>query len=99
MREALTLIARLEPKPGRRFVDVGAQLVVPDVLVIRSGSGAQTRFRVQLNPDVMPRLRVHDIYANALKGHKDGGASVQLRRAAAAPAGGALVHQEHPAAL
>jgi RNA polymerase sigma-54 factor len=28
---------------------------------------------VQLNPDVMPRLRVHDIYANALKGHKSQG--------------------------
>ena len=72
-REALALIARLEPKPGRRFVDVERNVVVPDVLVSRSGSGAQTRFRVQLNPDVMPRLRVHDIYANALKGHRAGG--------------------------
>ena len=71
-REALALIARLEPKPGRRFVDVERNVVVPDVLVSKSGSGAQTRFRVQLNPDVMPRLRVHDIYANALKGHKAG---------------------------
>ncbi|MFN7444860.1 MAG: RNA polymerase factor sigma-54, partial [Curvibacter sp.] len=69
-REALALIARLEPKPGRRFVDVERHIIAPDVLVLRTGSGAQTRFRVQLNPDVMPRLRVHDIYANALKGHK-----------------------------
>ena len=72
-REALALIARLEPKPGRRYVNVERNLVVPDVLVVRSGSGAATRFRVQLNPDVMPRLRVHDIYANALKGHRAGG--------------------------
>jgi RNA polymerase sigma-54 factor len=72
-REALALIARLEPKPGRRFVDVERNVIVPDVIVTRSGSGAQTRFRVQLNPDVMPRLRVHDIYANALKGHRQGG--------------------------
>jgi len=69
-REALALIARLEPKPGRRFVNVERNIIVPDVLVVKSGSGANTRFRVQLNPDVMPRLRVHDIYANALKGHK-----------------------------
>ena len=27
---------------------------------------------VQLNPDVMPKLRVHDIYANALRGGKGG---------------------------
>ena len=69
-REALALIARLEPKPGRRFVNVERNVIVPDVLVTQVGNGAQTRFRVQLNPDVMPRLRVHDIYANALKGHK-----------------------------
>jgi len=74
-REALGLVARLEPKPGRRFVNVERNVIVPDVLVVRSGSGAQTRFRVQLNPDIMPRLRVHDIYANALKGHKAGGRS------------------------
>lgn len=72
-REALALVARLEPKPGRRFVNVERNVIVPDVLVLRSGNGAATRFRVQLNPDVMPRLRVHDIYANALKGHKAGG--------------------------
>ncbi len=79
-REALALVARLEPKPGRRFVDVERNVVIPDVLVLRSGNGAGTRFRVQLNPDVMPRLRVHDIYANALKGHKsEGHAALQQR--------------------
>ncbi|HBH38443.1 MAG TPA: RNA polymerase factor sigma-54, partial [Curvibacter sp.] len=71
---------RLEPKPGRRFVDVERNVIIPDVLVLRSGNGAGTRFRVQLNPDVMPRLRVHDIYANALKGHKsEGHAALQQR--------------------
>jgi RNA polymerase sigma-54 factor len=73
VREALALVARLEPKPGRRFVNVERNIIVPDVIVSKSGSGAQTRFRVQLNPDVMPRLRVHDIYASALRGHRGGG--------------------------
>jgi RNA polymerase sigma-54 factor len=73
IREALALIARLEPRPGRRFAEVERNIVVPDVLVVRTGSGAKARFTVRLNPDVMPRLRVHDIYANALKGHKGGG--------------------------
>ena len=70
VRLAIALIARLEPKPGRRFVDVERQLVVPDVIVNRQGSDRQGQpvFRVQLNSDVMPRLRVHDIYAGALKG-------------------------------
>ena len=70
VREAIALIARLEPRPGRRFVDVQRNLVIPDVLVVRQGAGSHVNFKVRLNPDVMPRLRVHDIYANALKGHK-----------------------------
>ncbi len=63
-KAALALIARLEPKPGRRFADVERQVVVPDVIVTPQGRG----FKVQLNPDVMPRLRVQDIYANAVRG-------------------------------
>ncbi len=73
VREAIALIGQLEPKPGRRFVDVERNIVVPDVLVVKIGNGQRTRFRVRLNPDVMPRLRVHDIYANALRQHKGGG--------------------------
>ncbi len=73
VRAAIGLITRLEPKPGRRFVDVERNVVIPDVLVTRAGGGQQARFRVRLNPDVMPRLRVHDIYAGALKSHKGEG--------------------------
>ncbi len=73
IRDAIALIGRLEPKPGRRFVDVERNVVVPDVLVVKVGHGAGSKFKVQLNQDVMPRLRVHDIYANALKGHRSGG--------------------------
>jgi len=74
-REAIVVIARLEPKPGRRFVDVERNIVVPDVLVtpiVKPGSTALPQFRVQLNPDVMPKLRVHDIYANVLRNHRGG---------------------------
>ncbi|MCM2295535.1 RNA polymerase factor sigma-54 [Rhodoferax sp.] len=70
VRAAIALIGRLEPNPGRRFVDVERNIVVPDVLVTAVGQGPMVKFQVRLNPEVMPRLRVHDIYANALKGHK-----------------------------
>jgi RNA polymerase sigma-54 factor len=84
IRAAMALIARLEPRPGRRFADVERNLIVPDVLVrkmARSAGDGQPQFSVQLNPDVMPRLRVHDIYANALRGHKgsEGHAGLQQR--------------------
>ena len=81
VRVALALIARLEPKPGRRFVDVERNVVVPDVIVARAGRG----FKVSLNAEVMPRLRVHDVYANALRGRgressgEAGHASMQQR--------------------
>ncbi|MDP2033716.1 MAG: RNA polymerase factor sigma-54 [Polaromonas sp.] len=76
IKGAIALIGRLDPKPGRRFVNVERNLVVPDVLVVKSGRG----FKVSLNSDVMPRLRVHDIYANALKQNKgQGGAALQQR--------------------
>jgi RNA polymerase sigma-54 factor len=68
VRAAMALIARLEPKPGRQFVDLERNLVVPDVIVSRAGRG----FKVILNPEVMPRLRVHDVYANAMRQNRGG---------------------------
>lgn len=76
VREAIAFIARLEPKPGRRFVDVERHIVVPDVLVQtlpKTRLGAAPQFRITLNPDVLPRLRVHDIYANVLRNHRSTG--------------------------
>ena len=70
IKSAIGVIGRLDPKPGRRFVNVERNLIVPDVIVVKSGRG----FKVTLNGDVMPRLRVHDIYANALKQHHGRGA-------------------------
>jgi RNA polymerase sigma-54 factor len=73
VKSAIALITRLEPKPGRRFIDVERNVVVPDVIVTQSGSGTRAQFRVQINPDVLPRLRVHDVYAGALKAHRGEG--------------------------
>ena len=73
---AIGVIGRLDPKPGRRFVNVERNVVVPDVLVVKAGRG----FKITLNSEVMPRLRVHDIYANALRQHKgQAGPALQQR--------------------
>jgi RNA polymerase sigma-54 factor len=83
VKKAIALIARLEPKPGRRFVDVERQVVIPDVLVTKAGVDRDglPKYRVQLNTEVMPRLRVHDIYAGALKtsGKGEGHLGLQQR--------------------
>ena len=76
IKGAIAVIGRLDPKPGRRFVNVERNLIVPDIIVTKSGRG----FKVALNRDVMPRLRVHDIYANALKQNKgQAGPALQQR--------------------
>lgn len=70
IKSAIALIARLEPKPARPFANAEQHVIIPDVLVTNTRPNGEPRFKVQLNPDVMPRLRVHDIYANALRGGK-----------------------------
>jgi RNA polymerase sigma-54 factor len=71
VRAAFGLIARLEPKPGRRFAVLEPHQLRPDVIVTAQGRG----FKVALNPEVLPRLRLHDTYALALRQGRGGGQS------------------------
>ena len=66
VREAQALIVQCEPKPGRPFEQTETYAVVPDVVVRRTGRG----LKVALNPDVMPKLRINDLYAQALRGSR-----------------------------
>jgi len=68
VREAQALILRCEPKPGRAFAPVESQIVVPDVIVMRSGRG----WKCVLNPEALPRLRINDHYAHAIRGQRNG---------------------------
>ncbi len=76
LKAAQALIVACEPKPGRPFTNAEAHIVVPDVIVQKSGRG----WKVVLNPDVMPRLRINDLYAQAIKGQRNGaGAPMSAR--------------------
>lgn len=77
VRAGLALLTRLEPKPGRRFGQVEQQIVVPDVLVTVRG----VQIDVQLNPAVLPRLRVSDVYAQALRGQRSADLQQRLQEA------------------
>ena len=68
LREAQSLIAGLEPKPGRRYARSENRPVVPDVIVQKAGRN----FRVMINPDVLPKLRINDLYAQALRATRGG---------------------------
>jgi RNA polymerase sigma-54 factor len=69
VRQAQMLIKTCEPKPGRPFAAAEANIVVPDVIVRKVGRGLV----VTLNPDVMPKLRINDLYAQAVRGNRGGG--------------------------
>ncbi len=58
VEEALELIRRLNPKPGLSFSTTANPAVVPDVLVIRDGDD----YRVVVNDDGMPKLRISNRY-------------------------------------
>ncbi len=66
LREAHALIRRLNPRPGVGFAASGPDYVVPDIYVRRISN----RWVAQLNPDVMPRLRVNQSYAAIVKREK-----------------------------
>jgi RNA polymerase sigma-54 factor len=63
LRQAQALIVALEPKPARQFTRAEANIIIPDVIVSKVGRG----WKVTLNPDVMPKLRINDLYANAIR--------------------------------
>jgi len=69
LKEAQTLITSLEPKPARPFARAEANIIVPDVVVQKSGRN----WKVVLNPDVMPKLRINDLYAQAIRQSRGSG--------------------------
>lgn len=62
--EAVEEIQALEPKPGRKFTASESRYIVPDVFIHKIGDG----YRVVLNDDGIPRLRVNAAYRRLLRG-------------------------------
>jgi RNA polymerase sigma-54 factor len=79
VKAAQALIVACEPKPGRPFAQAESLVVVPDVIVLKA---AGRNWKAVLNPDVMPKLRVSDLYAQAIKGQRgSGNLSARLQEA------------------
>jgi RNA polymerase sigma-54 factor len=74
LKAAQGLIVNCEPKPGRPFARAESHIVVPDVIVQKSGRN----WKVVLNPDVMPKLRINDLYAQAIRGARGAGGASNL---------------------
>lgn len=59
LRGAIDLIQSLDPRPGSAIAASTPDYVIPDVLVSRDHNG----WRVDINPDAVPRLRVNEMYS------------------------------------
>ncbi|RZL92679.1 MAG: RNA polymerase sigma-54 factor [Variovorax sp.] len=69
LHRAVDCILKLDARPGARFGEGGARVVVPDVIV-RKVQGA---WRTALNGPALPRVRVHQSYASLFETHRQEG--------------------------
>ncbi|MDI9334668.1 MAG: RNA polymerase factor sigma-54 [Cytophagales bacterium] len=69
IQQGLQLISTFEPLPSRRFIPLVDSVVVPDVYVypIKRKNADRLKFEVELNTDVMPKLKVDEVTAQLLK--------------------------------
>ncbi len=63
LHEVITLIQSLNPKPGSSIESETSSYVIPDLLVKRTEQG----WRVELNPETLPKLRVQPHYAELIR--------------------------------
>ncbi|MGQ3198168.1 MAG: RNA polymerase factor sigma-54, partial [Hydrogenophaga sp.] len=60
-------IRHLDPRPGWRMSPSRVSYVVPDVIVRKDRRGV---WSAQLNPAIVPRVRVNEVYAQLFQRHR-----------------------------
>lgn len=63
LQEIIALIQSLNPRPGAQISNSNPEYIIPDVTVTKRG----TSWRVELNNDTAPKLRINSTYANLVK--------------------------------
>lgn len=63
LKDVLRLIQELTPRPGELIISEQSEYVIPDVLVRK----IKGEWRVDLNPEIAPKLRVNSEYASLVK--------------------------------
>ena len=74
--EVLALVRSLDPRPGSQISSAPAEYVIPDVYV-RKERGA---WRVELNPEAAPKIRVNSYYAGLVKRGDQGSDNSTMRQ-------------------
>lgn len=68
LQQIVELIQSLSPRPGNQLTSQSAEYIVPDVFVKKSNG----KWRIELNGEVMPKIRINSMYAGYAKGVKNG---------------------------
>jgi RNA polymerase sigma-54 factor len=63
LKAAIELLKTLKPHPGLEFENKDSDYQIPDVVVAKKNE----IWQVQLNPDIVPKLRVNSFYANMIR--------------------------------
>jgi RNA polymerase sigma-54 factor len=65
LRDTIAVIESLDPRPGSAIAPPSTSYIVPDVIVTKQADTG--KWRVELNPDTAPRIRINDSYAALVK--------------------------------
>ncbi|MHA3084373.1 RNA polymerase factor sigma-54 [Acinetobacter sp. ANC 5383] len=63
LKAAINLVKTLKPYPGSDFDLLESEYQIPDVVVMKK----QDHWQVQLNPDVIPKLRINSFYSSMIR--------------------------------
>lgn len=61
-------VRHMDPRPGWRYGSADIHYVTPDVIVRK----VRNKWTAALNPAVVPRVRLNQVYADLFKQHRDG---------------------------
>lgn len=65
LQEAIVIIESLDPRPGSNIAPPSTSYVVPDVIVSKNPDTGN--WKVELNPETAPKIRINSNYASLVK--------------------------------
>ena len=65
LRETIQVIESLDPRPGAKISPPSTTYIVPDVIVTKQVEPG--KWKVELNPDTAPKIRINNDYASLVK--------------------------------
>ena len=65
LRETIAIIESLDPRPGANISPPSTSYIVPDVIVTKQTDTG--KWKVELNPDTAPKIRINNSYAALVK--------------------------------